>query len=61
MIMPTDFLLECLETVLSGNIFTFNEEYYLQKIGTAMGTRLAPTYAQIFMGWLEEDFLEKGS
>ena len=57
-IMPSDFLLECLEVVLGGNIFTFNEEYFIQKIGTAMGTRLAPTYAQIFMGWLEEEFLE---
>ena len=56
--MPTDYLMECLELVLNGNIFTFNEELYIQKIGTAMGTKLAPTYACLFMGWFEEDFLQ---
>ena len=56
--MSTDYLLECLELVLSGNIFTFYEEYIIQRIGTAMGTKCAPTYACIFMGWLEEEFLE---
>ena len=44
---------------VKGNIFIFNEEYYVQRIGMAMGTKLAPTYAQIFMGWLEKKFLEK--
>ena len=57
--MPTDFFVECLELVLDGNIFTFNEELHVQKIGTAMGTKLALTYACIFMAWLEEDFLHK--
>ena len=56
--MPTDYLMECLELVLNGNIFTFNEELYIQKIGTAMGTKLAPTYACLFMGRFEEDFLQ---
>ena len=56
--MPTEFLIECLTLVLNGNIFTFNEELFIQKIGTAMGTKLAPTYACLFMGWLEEDFLK---
>ena len=57
--MPTKFLMECLELVLNGNIFTFNEELFIQKIGTAMGTKLAPTYACLFMGWLEEEFLQR--
>ena len=56
--MPTHFLLECLELVLHGNIFEFNNELFIQKIGTAMGTKLAPTYACLFMGFLEEEFLE---
>ena len=58
-LMPTEFLIECLKLVLNGNIFTFNEELYIQKIGTAMGTRLAPTYACLFMGSLEEEFLQE--
>ena len=57
-LMPTEFLIECLKLVLSGNIFMFNDDLYIQKIGTAMGTKLAPTYACLFMGSLEEDFLQ---
>ena len=45
--------------MLNGNIFTFNEELFIKKIGTAMGTKVAPTYACLFMGWLEEEFLQK--
>ena len=40
------------------NIFTFNEEYWLQLLGTCMGTRVAPTYANLFMGVLEENILD---
>ena len=57
--MPTDYLMECLDLVLNGNIFTFNDELFIQKIGTAMGTRVAPTYACLFMGDFEEEFLAK--
>ena len=57
--MPTDYLIECLNLVLKGNIFLFNEEYFIQKIGTAMGTKCAPSYACIFMGQIEEEFLKK--
>jgi hypothetical protein len=47
--VTTDLLVEMLSIVLKTNIFEFNEELFLQKIGTAMGTRVAPTYANIFM------------
>ena len=46
-----------LEHILKKNYFEFNNEYYLQISGTAMGTRCAPNYAIIFMAELEEDFL----
>ena len=36
------------------NKFQFNRENYLQIGGTAMGTRVAPFYANIFMPNLEE-------
>ena len=45
-----------LEHILKKNYFEFNNEYYLQISGTAMGTRCAPNYAIIFMAELEEDF-----
>ena len=57
--VPTEYLLELLDLVLNGNIFEFNNKHYVQRIGTAMGTRVAPTYACIFMGWLEKTFLEE--
>ena len=43
--------------VLTCNIFLFNGVYYFQLIGVAMGTRLAPTFACLFMGVLESKFL----
>ena len=56
--MPTNFLIECLDAVLSGNMFFFNDDLFIQKIGTAMGTRVAPTYACLFMGEFETVFLQ---
>ena len=50
--------LELLEMVLKKNNFQFNNEYFLQIGGTAMGTRVAPTYANLFMSNLEEKILK---
>ena len=47
--IPTDFIIRLLEIVLKYNIFEFNSELFLQLIGTAMGTRPAVSYANIFM------------
>lgn len=44
-----------LELVLEKNNFSFNGRHYLQVGGTAMGTRVAPTYANIFMDKFEMD------
>ena len=43
--------------ILENNVFSFNDEYFLQVCGTAMGTRMAPCYANIFMAELEENLL----
>ena len=43
-----------LNVILTGNIFEFNEKLYVQQIGTAMGTKCAPGYANVFMADLEE-------
>jgi hypothetical protein len=40
--------------VLKHNNFTFNGEHFLQINGTVMGTKMAPSYANIFMGKLEK-------
>ena len=57
--IPTDYLIKLLKLVMECNIFKFNEEFWVQLIGTSMGTRVAPTYANIFMGKLEKLMLEK--
>ena len=46
-----------LEYILKGNYFTFQNQLYLQIHGTAMGTKMAPSYANIFMGSLEASIL----
>ena len=54
---PTECIVEMLTLVLKNNNFTFDGNHYLQINGTAMGTRMAPSYANIFMGDLEERLL----
>ena len=49
----TECLIEMLTLVLKNNNFTFDGNHYLQINGTAMGTKVAPSYANIFMGDLE--------
>lgn len=53
----TDFLVKLAECVLTMNCFKFGDRTYLQKRGTAMGTRMAPSYANLFMAGLENGFL----
>ena len=45
------------EFILKGNYFSFNGQPYLQTHGTAMGTPLAPNFANIFMSVIEQNIL----
>ena len=38
-------------------IFLFNDENYVQGLGTAMGTKMAKCYVSLIIGMLEMDFL----
>ncbi|XP_044184248.1 uncharacterized protein LOC122964605 [Acropora millepora] len=51
-------LLSFAELVLRSNNFEFNGNHYLQKRGTAIGTRMAPSYANIFMDRLERRLIK---
>lgn len=51
-------ILSFAELVLKSNNFEFNGKHYLQKRGTAIGTRMAPSYTNIFMDRLERRLLE---
>lgn len=46
-------ILRLLEMVLLRNSFRFNGHHFLQVGGTAMGTRVAPTFANIYMDSFE--------
>ena len=55
---PAEILAQLLELVLKFNTFEFNNKHYLQRFGTAMGSKLAPAYANTFMGKLEKSILD---
>ena len=54
---PTQTLVKLLTLVLKCNNFEFNGQHYLQVQGTAMETKMAPAYANMFMGRLEKQLL----
>ena len=56
--IPTQFLIKLMDFVLKNNNFSFNGQNFIQIQGTAMGTKMAPSYACLFMGDLERDILE---
>ena len=47
------YILQLLRLVLHSMNFTFNDQHFLQIGGTAMGTALAPNYANLFMDRFE--------
>ena len=49
-----DFILQAIEFILKNNTFYFNNEYFRQRKGTAMGTKFAPIYATLVLGYIEE-------
>ncbi len=53
-----DTILNFIELVLTCNNLTFQGNHYVQQTGTAMGTKMAPTYANLYMGHLEQQLLE---
>jgi hypothetical protein len=52
-----DSIIHALEYVLYMNNFDFNGKHYLQVGGTAMGTKVAPSFANIFMADFENRFV----
>ena len=44
--------------ILEDNVFEFNGAFFRQVKGTAMGTKMAPAYAGLFMAKTEKDFIE---
>ena len=55
--IPPGTMKDLLAIVLKHNYFQFADKMYHQIQGTAMGTKMAPSYANIFMAQLEERLL----
>ena len=55
--LPSTQFLKLTQFILTHNNFPFNSHHYLQFKGLAMGTRMSPSYANLFMGHLEQKFL----
>ena len=51
---PIEILVERLNIVVKNNVIKFNNKFFLQLQGTAMGTKMAPAYANLYMGSIEE-------
>jgi hypothetical protein len=56
---PVDLFLRVLECVMTNNIFTFTDTYWLQLTGTAMGTPVACAYAMVTFGHHENSVILK--
>jgi hypothetical protein len=53
------FILDALYIILSNNTFVYNKKNFRQIKGTAMGTKVAPKFAHLVMGYLEMLVAEK--
>ena len=57
--IPKDFITDSLRIILENNSFCFGAKNFLQINGTAMGTKMAPTYANLTLAYLEETLYTK--
>ena len=57
--IPTKYLREMLYLILTENSFQFCGSNYLQTLGTAMGTKMAAAFVNIFMARIERQILSQ--
>ena len=55
----SETLLRMAELVLTLNCFSFAGSYYKQINGVAMGTKMGPSYANLFVGYIEHQFFNQ--
>ena len=56
---PAEVIIDLAKHILTENTFNFENKTYKQIHGTAMGTPMAPSIANLFMGWLEKNMLSQ--
>ncbi|CAJ0924718.1 unnamed protein product [Ranitomeya imitator] len=59
--LATEPTLQFIRFVLHHNYFSFGNNLYQQCMGSAMGSKMSPQYANLFMAKLEEEFLSSCS
>ena len=52
--LPINYIMKLLEFVMRNCVFQFGNTFWVQKIGTAMGTPVACIYAILFYGYFEK-------
>ena len=57
--IPSLYLRDMLRLILKENSFHFNRENYLQTHGTAMGTKMAVSFANISMVMVETEIINR--
>ena len=55
----SETLLRLAELVLTLNCFSFGGNYYKQTNGVAMDTKMGPSYANLFVGFIEHQFFNQ--
>lgn len=54
---PAHFILDLVDLLIEKNYFRFDEDFYFQIKGVAMGSAFAPGIANLFTATLEERFI----
>ena len=57
--LTTNGICDMAELVLKRNVFEFNNKYFIQTSGSAIGTKLAPGYASLFLSIFERIMLNQ--
>ena len=55
----SQFFKDALEIIVANNVFFFDDKYFKQLNGAAMGTNVAPNYANLTIAYLEEKLFER--
>lgn len=53
----TQMLVEMIRLVLDNNVFLHNGSWFCQCQGVAIGWKFSPSFANLFMGWLEKNYI----
>ena len=56
-----EFIIDSVLLILTNNTFTFDGRIFLQKKGTAMGKKMAPSYATLVLAYLENELYSQVS